>query len=144
MPVPTLLLALTSTAQTPNGVRAMEAIDPQLRERLAAHNTKHMVQQRFSATGDLISSTDKGDQAARVLEYGDIYYLQWSVLQVGAGGRGFTSDGAALALPGTGGGAGKSGGPCELLQSFAVRCSVHAKADWPTGWRERECALPNS
>lgn len=99
VPAPTLLLALNS-AQTPNGVRAMEAIDPQLRERLAAHNTKHMVQQRFSATGDLISSTDKGDQAARVLEYGDIYYLQWSVLQVRLGGWGCTSDGAALACLG--------------------------------------------
>ena len=67
--------------QTPNGVRAIEAIDPELRQRLAAHDTKHMIQQRYSMAGELVFSTDKGDRAAPVLKYGEIWHLGWHVLQ---------------------------------------------------------------
>lgn len=74
---------LSRAAQVPNGVRALEAIDPALRQRLAAHHTQHLVQRRYSVAGELTSSTDKGDQASKVLEFGEIWSLKWHVLQVG-------------------------------------------------------------
>lgn len=71
----------------PNGVRAMEAIAPELRAALAAHHTAHLIQRRYTPDGELTMSTDKGDAAARILEHGPMITLPWHALQVRSGGR---------------------------------------------------------
>ena len=66
----------------PNGVRALAAIAPELKDALAAHHLQHLVQRRYTPEGEVVMSTDKGDAAARILEHGPMITLPWHALQV--------------------------------------------------------------
>lgn len=77
-----LHLCIRPAGLAPNGVRALAAISPELHDAVARHDTRHLVQRRYTPAGELTSSVTDGSAASPVLKHGKMFSLQWHALQV--------------------------------------------------------------
>ncbi|PRW33218.1 putative plastid-lipid-associated chloroplastic isoform X2 [Chlorella sorokiniana] len=65
----------------PSGVRALEAIFPELKQAVARHHLDHQCTRRFSHTGEVLYSSDNGSLTAAISDRGELISLPWHVLQ---------------------------------------------------------------
>ncbi|KAL4447957.1 hypothetical protein ABPG75_005176 [Micractinium tetrahymenae] len=65
----------------PNGVRALEAISPELMPALRRHNNVHLSTRSFSPAGELVSSSEDGGLVTKIGVKGELLLLPWYALQ---------------------------------------------------------------
>lgn len=65
----------------PNGVRALEAISPELKAAMKQHNNIHLSTRSFSPAGELVSSSEDGGLAAKLGVPGERLLVSWHALQ---------------------------------------------------------------
>ncbi|KAL4425131.1 hypothetical protein ABPG77_008236 [Micractinium sp. CCAP 211/92] len=65
----------------PNGVRALEAISPELKAALKRHHNTHLRTRSFSPAGELKSSSEDGGVAAKIGVPGERLLVPWYAVQ---------------------------------------------------------------